>query len=226
MHQQISRKILIYLFIFIILTSINNFKYLDLKLFKIDQINISGLNNLENINIYNDIKDYKKRNIFFLNNFNFSKKIYSNELVQKFEIFKKYPSTLDVNLTKTNFLGITKIDGIDYIIGSNGKFIKKNNTLIDLHFVFGKIKIDDLLILKEILNKSNFELGEIDSFYYFKSNRWDIKTKKGLIIRLPSQLDPNVLNKINQIINDVAFRNIKTIDLRQNNQIITYESKF
>jgi cell division septal protein FtsQ len=223
MHQQISRKILIYLFIFIILTSINNFKYLDLKLFKIDQINISGLNNLENINIYNDIKDYKKRNIFFLNNFNFSKKIYSNELVQKFEIFKKYPSTLDVNLTKTNFLGITKIDGIDYIIGSNGKFIKKNNTLIDLPFVFGKIKIDDFLILKEILNKSNFELGEIDSFYYFKSNRWDIKTKKGLIIRLPSQLDPNVLNKINQIINDVAFRNIKTIDLRQNNQIITYE---
>jgi hypothetical protein len=51
MHQQISRKILIYLFIFIILTSINNFKYLDLKLFKIDQINISGLNNFENINI-------------------------------------------------------------------------------------------------------------------------------------------------------------------------------
>ena len=223
MHQQISRKILVYLFIFIILTSINNFKYLDLKLFKIDHINISGLNNLENINIYNDIKDYKKRNIFFLNNFDFSKKIYSNELVQKFEIFKKYPSTLDVNLTKTNFLGITKIDGIDYIIGSNGKFIKKNNTLIDLPFVFGKIKIDDFLILKEILNKSNFELGEIDSFYYFKSNRWDIKTKKGLIIRLPSQLDPNVLNKINQIINDVAFRNIKTIDLRQNNQIITYE---
>lgn len=223
MHQQISRKILIYLFIFIILTSINNFKYLDLKLFKIDQINISGLNNLENIKIYNDIKDYKKRNIFFLNNFDFSKKIYSNELVQKFEIFKKYPSTLDVNLTKTNFLGITKIDGIDYIIGSNGKFIKKNNTLIDLPFVFGKIKIDDFLILKEILKKSNFELGEIDNFYYFKSNRWDIKTKKGLIIRLPSQLDPNVLNKINQIINDVAFRNIKTIDLRQNNQIITYE---
>ena len=223
MHQQISRKILVYLFIFIILTSINNSKYLDLKLFKIDQINISGLNNEENISIYDDIKDYKKKNIFFLDNFDLSKKIYSNELVQKFEVFKKYPSTLDVNLFKTDFLGITKIDGIDYLIGSNGKFIKKNNTLIDLPFVFGKIKIIDFLILKEILNKSNFELGEIDSFYYFKSNRWDITTKKGLIIRLPSQLDPNVLNKINQIINDGTFKNIKTIDLRQNNQIITYE---
>ena len=223
MHQQISRKLLIYFFFFIILTSINNFEYLDLKLFKIHQINISGLNNEENINIYNDIKDYKKKNIFFLDNFDLSKKIYSNELVQKFEVFKKYPSTLDVNLVKTNFLGITKIDGIDYLIGSNGKFIKKNITLIDLPFVFGKIKIIDFLILKEILNKSNFELSEIDSFYYFKSNRWDIKTKKGLIIRLPSQLDPNVLNKINQIINDGTFKNIKTIDLRQNNQIITYE---
>jgi cell division septal protein FtsQ len=223
MHQQISRKILVYLFIFIILTSINNFKYLDLKLFKIDQINILGLNNEENISIHDNIKDYKKKNIFFLDNFDLSKKIYSNELVQKFEVFKKYPSTLDVNLVKTNFLGITKIDGIDYLIGSNGKFIKKNITLIDLPFVFGKIKIIDFLILKEILNKSNFELSEIDSFYYFKSNRWDIKTKKGLIIRLPSQLDPNVLNKINQIINDGTFKNIKTIDLRQNNQIITYE---
>ena len=223
MHQQISRKILVYLFIFIILTSINNFKYLDLKLFKIDQINISGLNNEENISIHDNIKDYKKKNIFFLDNFDLSKKIYSNELVQKFEVFKKYPSTLDVNLVKTNFLGITKIDGIDYLIGSNGKFIKKNITLIDLPFVFGKIKIIDFLILKEILNKSNFELSEIDSFYYFKSNGWDIKTKKGLIIRLPSQLDPNVLNKINQIINDGTFKNIKTIDLRQNNQIITYE---
>jgi hypothetical protein len=64
---------------------------------------------------------------------------------------------------------------------------------------------------------------KIENFYYFKSNRWDIKTKKGLIIRLPSEINVNLLNKVNQIIKDENFKNIKTLDFRQTNQIITYE---
>jgi hypothetical protein len=79
------------------------------------------------------------------------------------------------------------------------------------------------LILKEILDKSNFEASKIESFYYFKSNRWDIKNKDGLIIRLPSEINVNLLNKVNQIIKDENFRNIKILDFRQKNQIITYE---
>jgi cell division septal protein FtsQ len=61
MHQRTNRKIIIYLFLFAILTSVNNFKYINPKLFKIDQINISGLSDIENINLYEKIKDYKKK---------------------------------------------------------------------------------------------------------------------------------------------------------------------
>lgn len=224
MHQRTNRKIIIYLFLFAILASVNNFKYINLQLFKIDLINISGLNDTENSNLYEKIKDYKKKNIFFIDNLEISKNINSNNLVEKFWVFKEYPSTININLIKTNFLGITKINNIDYLIGSNGKLIKKrNDQVIDLPFIFGSVDANDFLILKEILDKSNFDASKIENFYYFKSNRWDIKTKKGLVIRLPSEINVNLLNTVNQIIEDENFKNIKTLDFRQTNQIITYE---
>lgn len=224
MHQRTNRKIIIYLFLFAILASVNNFKYINLQLFKIDLINISGLNNVENSNLYKKIINYKKKNIFFIDNLEISKNINSNNLVEKFWVFKEYPSTININLIKTNFLGITKINNIDYLIGSNGKLIKKrNDQVIDLPFIFGSVDANDFLILKEILDKSNFDASKIENFYYFKSNRWDIKTKKGLVIRLPSEINVNLLNTVNQIIEDENFKNIKTLDFRQTNQIITYE---
>lgn len=224
MHQRTNRKIIIYLFLFAILASVNNFKYINLQLFKIDLINISGLNDLENSNLYEKITNYKKKNIFFIDNLEISKNINSNNLVEKFWVFKEYPSTININLIKTNFLGITKINNIDYLIGSNGKLIKKrNDQVIDLPFIFGSVDANDFLILKEILDKSNFDASKIENFYYFKSNRWDIKTKKGLVIRLPSEINVNLLNTVNQIIEDENFKNIKTLDFRQTNQIITYE---
>ena len=224
MHQRTNRKIIIYLFLFAILASVNNFKYINLQLFKIDLINISGLNDTENSNLYEKITDYKKKTIFFIDNLEISKNINSNNLVEKFWVFKEYPSTININLIKTNFLGVTKINNIDYLIGSNGKLIKKrNDQAIDLPFIFGSVDANDFLILKEILDKSNFDASKIENFYYFKSNRWDIKTKKGLVIRLPSEINVNLLNMVNQIIEDENFKNIKTLDFRQTNQIITYE---
>jgi len=224
MHQRTNRKIIIYLFLFVILASVNNFNYINLQLFKIDFINISGLNDVENSNLYEKITKYKKKNIFFIDNLEISKNINSNNLVEKFWVFKEYPSTVNVDLIKTNFLGVTKINNIDYLIGTNGKLIKKrNDQVIDLPFIFGSIDANDFLVLKEILDKSNFELSKIDSFYFFKSKRWDIKIKEGLIIRLPSDIHVGLLNKVNQIIEEENFKNIEILDLRQTNQIIIYE---
>ena len=224
MHQRISRKIIIYLFLFTILASVNNLKYINLQIFKIDQINISGLDNIDNTNLHESIKNFKNKNIFFVDNFEISKNINSNNFVEKFKVFKEYPSTININIIKTNFLGITKINNIDYLIGSNGKFIKKTDKqIIKLPFIFGSINVDEFLILNEFLNKSNFELSKIESFYYYQSKRWDIKTKKGLIIRLPSELNVSLLNEVLQILEDEKFKDIKTLDFRQKNQIITYE---
>ena len=223
MRQQISKKIIIYLFIFISLCSINNFKNLNLDIYKISKINITGLSMKDNIKIYEKIKIFKGKNIFLLDDQEISKKINSNKLVQKFLVTKNYPSVLDVNLTKTNFLAITKINGVDYFIGANGNFIETNDKMVNIPFVFGNINGNQFLKFKKILDKSNFKFSKIDSLFYFKSNRWDIKTKDGLIIRLPPILNENILNQIDKISNYSKFRNIKTLDFRQKNQIIMRE---
>jgi len=49
--------------------------------------------------------------------------INSNFLVEKYEVFKKYPSSIEIKIEKTNFLASTNINGKNYIVGSNGKFI-------------------------------------------------------------------------------------------------------
>ena len=56
--------------------------------------------------------------------------------------------------------------------------------------------------------------------FFFKSKRWNIETKKGLIIKLPlNQIDLS-LNILSKIMREEQFKNKKIIDLRNNGQII------
>ena len=53
--------------------------------------------------------------------------IYENDMVENFDVFKNYPSELIINIKKTKFLANINIDGKDYFIGANKKFIKSEN---------------------------------------------------------------------------------------------------
>ncbi len=57
MHQQKGKKIFIYLFFMILVGSINNFELHNYKIFKIRNIDISGLTNLENSKLKKKIKN-------------------------------------------------------------------------------------------------------------------------------------------------------------------------
>ena len=100
MPQRISKKILIYLFVFFTLVTINNTRISN-DFYKIKKFNISGLNKIETSKIYDDLIIFKNNNIFLFNKENISEKIYSNNFVEKFKIFKLYPSTLNIEIKKT-----------------------------------------------------------------------------------------------------------------------------
>ena len=102
MHQRISKKIFIYLFIFFITVTINNNK-LSNDFYKIKELNIIGLNKLETKNLYEDIKILIDNNIFLFNKKDISKIINSNKTVQEFNITKIYPSKLKIEIKKTIF---------------------------------------------------------------------------------------------------------------------------
>ena len=106
-HQRISKKIFIYIFIFLTLATITNSK-LSYNFYKIKKFNINGLNKLETKKLYDDVKLFRNINIFSFNKKKVSKIISSNKTVEEFDVIKIYPSTLRIEIKKTKFLAITK----------------------------------------------------------------------------------------------------------------------
>ena len=114
MHQQISKKIVIYLFLFILLVTINNTNFLKLNFLQINNLNISGLSSFEEEQFKKDFYFLKKKNLLFLNKIEISDKILENKVVEDLSIFKNYPSELKINIKKTNFLAITQKNNQSY----------------------------------------------------------------------------------------------------------------
>ena len=220
MHRQISKKIIIYLFIFIFLTTLLNNNSSKNNFLFIDSFEITGLNDSEKKQIIQNLDILKKKNLFFLNKKEIIEKLNSYKSIEKFFISKIYPSKLKIDIQKTNYLAITKKDDLYFYLGSNGNLIEANEKKENLPFVYGDINVEEFLKLKKIIDNSKFNFDEIKSFYYFKSRRWDLKTIDGITIRLPLEYRKKSIEIILKLLNDNEFKDIKVIDLRQDNQVI------
>ena len=220
MQQRKSRKVLKYFFLLLAVGSINNLKYLDYKFQKIQEIKILGLNDLNTENLHKEISNLKLENIFLLNKTNIVKVINSNPLVESFDIFKKYPSTLYINIKETNFIAKINEDGKTFYIGTNGKKLEQKFFDEKLPFIFGKPKINEFLDFKKKIDQSKFSYKQIENLYFFPSKRWDIELKNNIILKLPKENVKNSLDNIFIFLKNYNFNEIKTIDARVKNQII------
>lgn len=223
MLQQRSKKILLYLFIFLMIGTINNKNLNNINLTKINKINVSGLDEKNNLELIRNLNFMKINNLFFLDNFKITKIISSNPLVEKYSVFKKYPSTINIKIDKTKFLAQIKKDGEDYFLGSNGKFIKVLNTKKNIPFIFGNFEIKNFFELKKAIDETNFNYKEIESLFFFKSGRWDIQTNSGILIKLPKKNLKNSLELAFQILSNNTFEKVKILDIRQSKQVIVNE---
>ncbi len=225
MHQKIDKKnkIYIYLFIFFLLSTINNQKIVNSKFFKfnVNQIEVSGLSEKNNLLISNEIKKIFLGNIFLIKKEFLLEILKKNNLINSFEIKKIYPDKIEIKIEKTEFLGITNIDGNFFFIGSNGKLINHRDTKKILPYVFGKININNFIQFVKIIHQSKFNYNQIKEIYFFPSGRWDIKTKDNQLIKLPIENLRFKLDSISKINNIEKFKNAKIIDLRFANKIIT-----
>ena len=223
MHLLISKKIVIYLLMFCFLVSINNISFMNFSFPKISKIEIKGLDFDEKKKIENIIYNSNFKNIFHIDKEFLKKKIDSINIIEQFEIFKNYPSTLKIFIEKTKILAKTKRNGFDYLIGSNGKLIENKDFITELPFLFGDLDISEFLKLKKKIDSSLFEFSEISNLYLYKSNRWDIETRKGNLIKLPKNNVKEMLNLYVRMINENKINEETIVDFRQKNQIILNE---
>lgn len=217
-----KKKLFLYFIIFILLSTISNksINNRDILFFGISNINVSGLSNKNNLKVKNDLSKILLKNIFLINKDSFIKILSKNSLIESFKIKKIYPNSIKIDLTETNLVGITNSDNKFFFIGSNGKLIKYENKHAELPFVFGKINYIDFVKFKKIIDKSKFDFKEIDSIYFFPSNRWDIKTINGVLIKLPEKKILESLELASKIKKNIQFDNNKIIDLRISGHII------
>ena len=219
MLQQINKKIIFYISLIIILSTFNNKNLKNFDLPKINMIDIEGieLNDNEFLKTANLIK---LNNLFSIQKSQIKELLDSNNLIEEFEVFKRYPSSIEIKIKKTNFLASTNINGKNYLVGSNGKFIDKKEFSEDLPFIFGNFEIKKFLKFKKIINQTNLDYNNIKNFYSFPSGRWDIETISGVVIKLPITKIKESLNLSIDLLNNKEFSNIKILDIRQKNQIV------
>ena len=220
MQQRKSKTILLYLFFLSILGSINNINFSDLKYVKIQKIKISGLNQNKNLSILEEIKKLNLNNIFFLNSPRIENILISNSLIENFEIFRKYPSTLEIKINKTTLLAKIKKKDKIFIIGSNGKLSSNDVLNKKIPFIYGSPEIKEFLKFKKIIDDSKFSYEKINKLYFFPSKRWDIELKNNVILKLPKDNLKNSLDNAYIFLNEKNFKDSKVIDVRLKNQII------
>ncbi len=219
MLQQINKKIIFYISLVIILGTFNNKNLKNFDLPKINIVDVEGIefNENENTKITNLIKF---NNLLSIQKSQIKEILNSNNLIEKYEVFKRYPSSIEIKIVKTNFLASTNINGKNYLVGSNGKFINTKDSSKNFPFIFGNFETEKFLEFKNIILQTEFKYNKIKNFYYFPSGRWDIEMISGVLIKLPITGIKESLNLSIDLLDDIEFSNIKILDIRQKNQIV------
>ena len=227
MHRLIDKKLRLffYLILFLLLsTQIAKNKNIKSNINnKLNSIEVIGLSEENNLKVYEGLKFLLTENIFFINKKELQNILRKNNLIDYFYVRKIYPNLIQVKIKQTDLLAITNQNNKKFYIGSNGKLIPINQITVfnnKLPFVYSKSNYIDFVKLKKIIDKSKFKFEEIESFYYFPSNRWDIKTKDGFLIKLPEQNIAKSLKFAELIIKSKKFEDKKVIDLRISKNII------
>ena len=220
MQKQISKKIIFYLFILILLGTLNNKNLLKVKFNKDYNFKIISLSDFDDKEIIKDLSNLNHQNLFFLKKDKILETLKKYKIIEDFNIFKNYPYELKIKIEKTQFLAVTQKNGNNFYIGSNGNLIDVDNDEYDQPFIFGNVEVIEFLKFIDLINNSKFNYSDIKNLYYFKSKRWDIETKDGILIKLPMNNLSRSLEILSKFINENNLENIDYIDLRQNNQII------
>ena len=222
MPQQISKKILVYLFLFIIFGSLNNKNLAQLKFPNIEKIEIEGLET-ENKEFQKSLDLFKMKSLFHLDKLKVRELFNSNNLIEEYVISKRYPSSLEIKIIETELLALLKRKGKSFYIGSNGKLIEAEDMVKNLPYIFGDPNIDKFLSLKRMIDSSKLDYNDVENLFFFPSGRWDIETSSGVLIKLPIKNIEKSLELSLNLLDYKQFDNIKSIDARPKNQVITYE---
>ena len=234
-------KKLIFIILFLFLTSCyfltktnnsfieTNFNLLNLTLinngFKIKNIEISGLNHLDENDIIKIVNAYNEINIFNVNVDDIYKKIKNNTWIKKASIEIIYPNTIKILLTEKKPIAIWQNRYGNSLITRSGDVIFEKNLeefKNYLPIVVGQNAHKKVQSILDIFSKNKDFVTNIWSLTFVNQRRWDVHFNQGLTIKLPSKNLEKAWEKVLYLDKEFKILNLglTELDLRNSNQIL------
>ena len=234
-------KKLIFIILFLLLTSCyfltktnnsfieTNFNLLNLTLinngFKIKNIEISGLNHLDENDIIKIVNAYNEINIFNVNVDDIYKKIKNNTWIKKASIEIIYPNTIKILLTEKKPVAIWQNRYGNTLITKSGDVIFEKNLeefKNYLPIVVGENVHKEVQSILDIFSKNKDFVTNIWSLTFVNQRRWDVHFNQGLTIKLPSKNLEKAWEKVLYLDKEFKILNLglTELDLRNSNQIL------
>ena len=222
MLRKLDKKNYIFflLIVFLILSSIHNSKFKYNNFFNVKKIEVVGLDKTDNAFLENEFTDLVGSNIFTLNKKSFEL-INSVNQIKSYNVKKIYPNQVKVYLESAKAIGFVKNTNELVILGNNGKIIEPETLPKNIPEVTGTNDMKKIFQTIEIIKKSDFDIRKIKKINFFPSKRIDIEFENKKKIKFPINLKIDDLNFGFRIINDEKFNQVKIIDLRIPNKVIT-----
>ena len=222
MLRKLDKKNYIFflLIVFLILSSTHNSNFKYNNFFNVKKIEVVGLNKTDNAFLENEFTDLVGSNIFTLNKKSFEL-INSINLIKSYNVKKIYPNQVKVYLESAKAIGFVKNMNELVILGNNGKIIEPETLPKNIPEVTGTNDMKKIFQTIEIIKKSDFDIRKIKKINFLPSKRIDIEFENKKKIKFPINLKIDDLNFGFRVINDEKFNQVKIIDLRIPNKVIT-----
>ena len=216
-----KKRFLVALLILFFLSTFNsqeNFNFL--KRFNIKVISIENNFIVSKKVIKKKISFLYDTNLFFLKTKKIESKLEELDFIDSFKIKKIYPNKVIIKIFEKKPVAIIQNKKEKKYFTEKGQLINffDFERYEDLPIVFGDG--DNFNNFYNTLLNINFPINEINKFYLFETNRWDIVTNQNQTIKLPIKGYIKSLQNFISIKNKVDFKKYRIFDYRIKDQLI------
>ena len=192
--------------------------------FYLQNIYISGNNNLQREDILSIINDKEYKTIFDINLFKIRNNLLLNEWIETVKIERTLPSSIKIQIIEKKPVAIWQTKLGNKLITKDGSIISNANVTTfknSLPIIIGKGANKDAFLILQILKKNPDLYNNVWSISYINKRRWNVHLNQGLIVLLPRIKIYDAWTKIGFLQKKYKILDIglTEIDIRNKNQI-------
>tara|TARA_X000000950_G_scaffold288863_2_gene407993 strand:- start:1666 stop:2322 length:657 start_codon:yes stop_codon:yes gene_type:complete len=215
-----KKRLVIALFLIILLTTIDSKQSFVISKFNLKTIIIENNLLLKDKDIKSLLIPFYNRNLIFLDNKEVKKALLQNSFIESFNIKKKYPNSLKIEIFEKKPIAILLNKKNKFYLSEKIELIEFKNlpNYQNLPYVLGNKS--DFKIFYDNLKKINFPLDLVNKYILYETNRWDLETKNNRVLKLPAD---NYIKSLEDFLNIKSkndFKKFELFDYRINNQLI------